>query len=42
MKSINVLFSDDEFEQLTKNKGDRTWHDALLQEFDVSDEDAQS
>lgn len=37
MKNINEKFTDDEMERLHEVKGDRTWHDAILQEFGVDD-----
>lgn len=37
MKNVYETFEDDEFEKLKQVKGDRTWHDALLEEFGVSE-----
>lgn len=38
MKDVRVTFTDDEHEQLSDEKGeDRSWHDAMLEEFGVSD-----
>jgi protein-arginine kinase activator protein McsA len=34
-KSIFEAFEDDIFEDLKQVKGDRTWHDAILEEFGV-------
>ena len=31
MKQINVYFEDSEFEELKKNKKDKTWHDFFLE-----------
>ena len=30
MKTINVTFTDEEIEELTKKKGDKSWHDFIL------------
>lgn len=38
VKDIRETFTDEEFEKLKGEKGDRTWHDAILEEFGVSDE----
>lgn len=35
MKSINPMVTDEEHEQLSEVKGDRTWREALLEEFGV-------
>lgn len=35
MKTINETFTDDELEQLKAVKGDRTWREAILDEFDA-------
>jgi hypothetical protein len=35
MKHINVSFTDDELEQLKETKADRTWREAILDEFDT-------
>jgi hypothetical protein len=35
MKSINVTFTDEELTELKETKGDRTWREAILDEFDV-------
>lgn len=37
MKSINPTFEDEEHKQLTEVKGDRTWREAIKEEFGVSD-----
>lgn len=34
--AINEVFTDAEFEALQGAKGNRTWHDAILQEFGVA------
>lgn len=31
MKTINETFTDEEFERLVKAKGDKTWHDFILE-----------
>ena len=31
MKQVNVYFEDSEFEELKKNKKDKTWHDFFLE-----------
>lgn len=38
MKQLNETFTDDEFATLADIKGDRTWHDAILEEFDASND----
>jgi len=35
MKRINETLTDDEHAALAEVKGDRTWHDAILEEFGV-------
>ena len=35
MKRIYETFDDDEHEKLGEVKGDRTWREAILEEFDV-------
>ena len=37
MKNINVTFTDDEIEAMRDVKGDRTWREAILQEFGVDE-----
>lgn len=37
VKQINVTFTDGEHSALTDVKGDRSWHDAIIEEFGVSD-----
>ena len=32
-KAVNVTFSEDDFERLQEVKGDRSWKDAILEEF---------
>lgn len=35
MKTINETFTDDELKRLKEIKGDRTWREAILDEFGV-------
>jgi hypothetical protein len=35
MRNLNESFEDSDFEKLEDVKGDRTWHDAILEEFGV-------
>jgi len=35
MENIYETFEDEDFEKLEEVKGDRTWHDAILEEFRV-------
>lgn len=35
MKQLRETFEDDEFSKLKDIKGDRSWHDAILDEFGV-------
>ena len=37
MKNINVTFTDDEIEAMRDVKGDRTWREAILDEFGVTE-----
>lgn len=37
MKQVNVTFEDGEHEALSDVKGDRTWRDAILEEFGLDD-----
>ena len=37
MKNINETFTDDEIEAMRDVKGDRTWREAILQEFGVTE-----
>lgn len=37
MKNINETFTDAEMERLQDVKGDRTWREAVLQEFGVDE-----
>ena len=37
MKQLNETFDDDDFQALTEVKGDRTWREAILEEFGVRD-----
>lgn len=36
-KTLNETFGQEEFQALTEIKGERTWHDAILEEFGVMD-----
>jgi len=38
MKHLNIPLPDDTHEQLTEVKGNRTWAEALREEFDIDDE----
>lgn len=35
MRQLNTTFTDEEYESLQDEKGERTWHDAVLEEFGV-------
>lgn len=37
MKNLNEKFTDDEFEELQRVKGNRSWRKAILQEFQVEE-----
>ena len=37
MKNINETFTDDEIDELREVKGDRTWREAILDEFGVTE-----
>ena len=37
MKNINETFTDDEIEAMREVKGDRTWREAILDEFGVTE-----
>ena len=37
MRTINETFTDDEIEAMRDVKGDRTWREAILQEFGVDE-----
>lgn len=39
MKSITERFTDEEFEQLKEVKGNRTWRQAILEQFEVETEE---
>jgi len=41
MKRIYETFDDDDHEKLEEVKGDRTWHDAILEEFGVAEGDTE-
>lgn len=32
MRTLHEKFSEEEFERLKRGKGDRTWHEALLED----------
>jgi hypothetical protein len=36
--TLNETFDDDDFEALTEVKGDRTWKEAILEEFGVAED----
>jgi len=38
MKQLNETFEDDDFRELERVKEDRTWREAILQEFGVQEE----
>jgi len=38
MKRLYETFEDDDFEKLKEVKGDRNWHDAVLEEFGVKNQ----
>lgn len=38
VKHLNATFTEDEFERLSEEKGDRTWEEAILQEFGIDNE----
>lgn len=38
MKTINETFTDEEMRRLKEVKGNRRWHDAILEEFGVADQ----
>ena len=37
MKNINETFTDDEIEAMLEVKGDRTWREAILDEFGIDE-----
>lgn len=37
MKHLNIPVEDELYEKLTTIKGDRSWHDALREEFGVDE-----
>jgi len=37
MKAINVTFTDEELDRLKDTKADRTWREAILDEFDAEE-----
>lgn len=38
MRTLNERFTDEEFARLKRKKGDRSWHDAILEEFGATQE----
>ena len=38
MRNLNETFTDDEYDRLKEVKGDRTWREAVLEEFEVAGE----
>jgi len=38
-RTVNVVFNDEDFKQLQQMKGERSWHDAILEEFGVEADD---
>lgn len=39
IKTLNATFTEEQHEQLDEIKGDRTWSEAVLEEFGVTDGD---
>lgn len=39
MRELRETFEDDEFDFLKRVKGDRPWHDAILDEFGYEEEE---
>lgn len=37
-RTVNVVFDTDDFEELKEKKGDRSWEDAILEEFGLDPE----
>jgi len=37
MRQLNQTFTESEFDDLQEVKGDRTWREAILEEFSVDD-----
>jgi hypothetical protein len=37
-RHIRVVIEDDDYDRLVEVKGERTWRDALVEEFEVADE----
>lgn len=37
-RTVNAIFDGDDFEKLKEVKGDRSWPDAILEEFGIRDE----
>lgn len=35
MRQLNETFEDEEFEELKKKKGDKSWRDVILEKFGV-------
>jgi len=37
MKTINVTFTEEEYQELTKRKGNRTWRESIMEEFGIAE-----
>jgi hypothetical protein len=37
MKTINVTFTEEEYEKLLDSKGERTWRESIMQEFGIAE-----
>jgi hypothetical protein len=37
MKTINVTFTEEEYEELTDSKGNRTWRESIMEEFGIGE-----
>jgi len=37
MKKINVTFTEEEYQELTQNKGNRTWRESIMEEFGIGE-----
>ena len=42
MKTLNQSFTDDEFEKLEEVKGERSWREAIKEEFEIEETDPSS
>ena len=38
MKTINVTFEDKEYKELVKKKGEKTWHDFIIENAENTDD----